>query len=230
MSITAGGWAGVIGLHDEEKNVLDGLVDWVTSVVESLGYWGVAALVALENLFPPIPSEVILPLAGFVSVEGEASVVGMVIAATVGSMVGAYALYGISAAIGPVRLRGLVVRHGKWFGLDEGDLDKSEEWFDRRAATAVLVCRCIPLMRSLISIPAGLRRMPLVPFTLFTLLGSLIWNVLLISAGYLLGEQWHQVEQPLEFLQKVVLTAIALGVAWFVWRRIVRPKLRRAEV
>jgi membrane protein DedA with SNARE-associated domain len=230
MSITAGGRAGVIGLHDEEKNVLDGLVDWVTSVVESLGYWGVAALVALENLFPPIPSEVILPLAGFVSVEGEASVVGMVIAATVGSMVGAYALYGISAAIGPVRLRGLVVRHGKWFGLDEGDLDKSEEWFDRRAATAVLVCRCIPLMRSLISIPAGLRRMPLVPFTLYTLLGSLIWNVLLIGAGYLLGEQWHQVEQPLEFLQKVVLAAIALGVAWFVWRRIVRPKLRRAEV
>jgi membrane protein DedA with SNARE-associated domain len=210
--------------------VLDGLVDWVTSVVEGLGYWGVAALVALENLFPPIPSEVILPLAGFVAVEGEASLVGMVIAATVGSMVGAYALYGISAAIGPVRLRALVVRHGKWFGLDEGDLDKSEEWFDRRAAMAVLVCRCIPLMRSLISIPAGLRRMPLVPFTLYTLLGSLVWNVLLIGAGYLLGERWHQVEQPLEFLQKAVLAAIGIGVAWFVWRRIVRPRLRRAEV
>ena len=210
--------------------MLDGLVEWVTSVVETLGYLGVAALVALENLFPPIPSEVILPLAGFVSVEGEASVVGMVIAATVGSMVGAYALYAIAAAIGPIRLRGLVARHGKWFGLDEGDLDKSEQWFDRRATAAVLVCRCIPLMRSLISIPAGLRRMPLVPFTLYTLLGSLVWNVLLIGAGYLLGEQWHQVEEPLEFLQKVVLAAIALGMAWFVWRRIVRPRLRRAEV
>jgi len=210
--------------------VLDGLVDWVTSVVESLGYWGVAGLVALENLFPPIPSEVILPLAGFVSVEGEASVVGMVIAATVGSMVGAYALYGIAAAIGPMRLRGLVARYGRWLGLDEGDLDNSEQWFDRRASTAVLVCRCIPLMRSLISLPAGLRRMPLVPFTLYTLVGSLIWNVLLIGAGYLLGEQWHKVEQPLEFLQKVVLVAIGVGVAWFVWRRIVRPRLRRAEV
>lgn len=210
--------------------MLDGLVDWVTSVVESLGYWGVAGLVALENLFPPIPSEVILPLAGFVSVEGEASVVGMVIAATVGSMVGAYALYGIAAAIGPMRLRGLVARYGRWLGLDEGDLDNSEQWFDRRASTAVLVCRCIPLMRSLISLPAGLRRMPLVPFTLYTLVGSLIWNVLLIGAGYLLGEQWHKVEQPLEFLQKVVLVAIGVGVAWFVWRRIVRPRLRRAEV
>jgi membrane protein DedA with SNARE-associated domain len=210
--------------------VLEGLVDWVTSVVESLGYWGVAALVALENLFPPIPSEVVLPLAGFVAVEGDASVVGMVIAATIGSMVGAYALYGIAAAIGPVRLRSFVARYGKWFGLDEGDLDKSEEWFDRRASMAVLVCRCIPLMRSLISIPAGLRRMPLIPFSVYTLLGSLVWNVLLIGAGYLLGERWQQVEEPMALFQKLVLVVIGVGVAWFVWRRIVRPRLRRAEV
>ena len=210
--------------------MLDGLVEWVTSVVESLGYWGVAALVALENLFPPIPSEVVLPLAGFVAVEGEASFVGMVIAATVGSMIGAYALYGISAAIGPVRLRSLVARHGKWFGLDESDLDKSEQWFDRRASMAVLVCRCIPLMRSLISIPAGLRRMSLIPFTLYTLVGSLVWNVLLIGAGYLLGERYQEVEEPLELFQKVVLVVLGVAIAWFVWRRIVRPRLRRAEV
>jgi membrane protein DedA with SNARE-associated domain len=210
--------------------VLEGLVDWVISVVESLGYWGVAALVALENLFPPIPSEVVLPLAGFVAVEGEASLVGMVIAATIGSMVGAYALYGIAAAIGPVRLRSFVMRYGKWFGLDEGDLDKSEEWFDRRASMAVLVCRCIPLMRSLISIPAGLRRMPLLPFSIYTLLGSLVWNVLLIGAGYLLGERWQQVEEPMALFQKLVLVVIGVGIAWFVWRRIVRPRLRRAEV
>jgi membrane protein DedA with SNARE-associated domain len=202
----------------------------VISVVESLGYWGVAALVALENLFPPIPSEVVLPLAGFVAVEGEASLVGMVIAATIGSMVGAYALYGIAAAIGPVRLRSFVGRKGKWFGLDEGDLDKSEEWFDRRASMAVLVCRCIPLMRSLISIPAGLRRMPLLPFSLYTLLGSLVWNVLLIGAGYLLGERWQQVEEPMALIQKLVLVVIGVAVAWFVWRRIVRPRLRKAEV
>ncbi len=210
--------------------MLEGLVEWVISVVESLGYWGVAALVALENLFPPIPSEVVLPLAGFVAVEGDASVAGMVIAATIGSMVGAYALYGIAAAIGPVRLRSFVVRYGKWFGLDEDDLDKSEEWFDRRASMAVLVCRCIPLMRSLISIPAGLRRMPLIPFSIYTLLGSLVWNVLLIGAGYLLGEQWQQVEEPMALFQKLVLVVIGVGVAWFVWRRIVRPRMRRAEV
>jgi membrane protein DedA with SNARE-associated domain len=208
--------------------MLDGLVDWVTSVVETLGYGGVAFLVALENLFPPIPSEVVLPLAGFVSANGDASFWGMVVAATVGSMVGAFLLYGISAAIGPVRLRALVVRYGKWFRLDEADLDRTEEWFDRRANSAVLVCRCVPLMRSLISIPAGFRRMSLVPFTFYTLLGSLVWNLILIGAGYLLGERWSQVEQPLELFKNAVLLAIAAAVAWYVWRRFVRPRVRRA--
>ena len=209
--------------------MLDGLVDWATSVVETLGYGGVAFLVALENLFPPIPSEVVLPLAGFVASGGEASLVGMIIAATIGSMIGALVLYGISAAIGPARLRTLVIRHGRWFGLDEADLDKTEEWFDRRANLAVLLCRCVPLMRSLISIPAGFRRMPLAPFTTFTFLGSAVWNVMLVGAGFLLGEQWHRVDQPLELLQTAVLVVIALAVAWFVWRRIVRPRLGGAE-
>ncbi len=209
--------------------MLDGLVDWVTGVVETLGYGGVAFLVALENLFPPIPSEVVLPLAGFVAATGEASLIGMIVAATIGSMVGAFILYGIAAAVGPVRLRALVVRYGRWFGLDEGDVDRSESWFDSRANLAVLLCRCVPLMRSLISIPAGFRRMPLLPFALYTLLGSLVWNIVLIGAGYLLGERWEQVEAPLELFQKAVLVLIAVAVAWFVWRRIIRPRVRGAE-
>jgi membrane protein DedA with SNARE-associated domain len=209
--------------------LLDGLVDWVTSVVETLGYGGVAFLVALENLFPPIPSEIVLPLAGFVSSTGDASLVGMIIAATIGSMVGAFILYAIAAAIGPVRLRRLVVRYGRWFGLDEADLDKTEEWFDKRANTAVLLCRCVPLMRSLISIPAGFRRMRLLPFTVFTLIGSLVWNVMLIGAGFLLGEQWSQVEEPLELFQKLVLAVIGLSLIWFVWRRFIRPRLQGAR-
>ena len=208
--------------------MLDGLVEWVTSVVETLGYGGVAFLVALENLFPPIPSEVVLPLAGFVAARGGASVIGMIVAATIGSMVGAFLLYGIAAAIGPVRLRALVVRHGRWFGLDETDLDRTEAWFDRRANIAVLLCRCVPLMRSLISIPAGFRRMPLVPFTFYTLIGSLVWNVLLVGAGYLLGERWEQVEEPLELFQNAVLAAIAIALSWFIWRRIIRPRVRGA--
>jgi membrane protein DedA with SNARE-associated domain len=206
--------------------LLNGLAEWVTSVVETLGYVGVASLVALENLFPPIPSEVVLPLAGFVAGRGEASFIGMVLAATAGSLFGAFALYAIAAAIGPVRLRALVVRYGGWFRIGEEDLDRTESWFDRRANIAVLICRCIPLIRSLISIPAGFRRMHLAPFALFTLLGSLVWNVLLVGAGYLLGEQWEAVEGPVEVFQKVVIGAILAAVLLFVWFRMVRPRLR----
>jgi membrane protein DedA with SNARE-associated domain len=152
----------------------------------------------------------------------------MILAATIGSMVGAFVLYGIAAAIGPVRLRALVVRYGRWFGLDESDMDKAEGWFDRRANLAVLLCRCVPLMRSLISIPAGFRRMRIAPFAVYTLIGSLVWNILLVGAGYLLGERWEQVEQPLELFQNAVLLLLAVAVAWFVWRRIIRPRVRNA--
>lgn len=205
--------------------MLDGLADWVTSVVETLGYGGVAFLVALENLFPPIPSEVVLPLAGFVAAGGEASLLGMIVAATSGSMVGAFVLYGLSAAIGPARLRYLVVRFGRWFGVDETDLDRTEAWFDRRANLAVLICRCVPLMRSLISVPAGFRRMPILAFSVYTLIGALVWNLVLIGAGYLLGERWEHVGEPLDLLKNSVLVIIGIGVAWFVWRRILRSRL-----
>jgi membrane protein DedA with SNARE-associated domain len=130
----------------------------------------------------------------------------------------------VSAAIGPDRLRRVVGRYGGWFRVDETDLDRTEAWFDRRAALAVLVCRCIPLIRSLISIPAGFRRMPLLRFSLYTILGSLVWNLVLIGAGYLLGEQWERVEAPLDLLQRLVIAVIIGAVLWFVWARFVRPR------
>src|SRR5690606_23541971 len=114
-----------------------------------------------ENLFPPIPSEVVLALAGFTASRGDASLVGMIIAATVGSVGGALVLYGIAAWFGPERLRRVVLQYQRWLRVTERDLDRAEEWFDRWSVMAVLVCRCVPLVRSLISIPAGLRRMPL---------------------------------------------------------------------
>src|SRR5688572_19312062 len=134
--------------------MLSDLADWVTDVIDALGYLGVALLVALENLFPPIPSEIVLPFAGFVASDGDANLIGMIVAATIGSLVGALILYGIAASIGPDRLERFLVRYGKWFRLTPSDIAKSEAWFDRRSGTAVLVCRCIPLVRSLISIPA----------------------------------------------------------------------------
>lgn len=156
--------------------MLSDLATWVQDIIESLGYLGVALLVIAENLFPPIPSEIVLPFAGFVARRGDGSVVVMVVASTIGSVVGALVLYAIAAAIGPERIHSFVVRFGKWFGVKESDIVRAEEWFDRRSNVAVLVGRCVPLIRSLVSIPAGFRRMKFVPFITLTAIGSAVWN------------------------------------------------------
>lgn len=208
--------------------MLTDLTQWATNVIERLGYLGVALLVALENVFPPIPSEVVLGLAGFTASEGDAWLIGMIIAATIGSVVGAWALYGFAAAVGPLRVRAIVIRYGTWFGFGESDLDRAEAWFDRRSRWAVLVCRCIPLVRSLISIPAGFRRMPLGTFTVFTLIGSAIWNTVLIVAGYMLADQWKRMLDVIEPFQTVVLVVLALLVVAIVVRKIVLVMRERA--
>lgn len=210
------------------SSLLGDLSDWVSDVIEAIGYVGVALLVALESVFPPIPSEVVLPFAGFYAGKGEASVPGMMLAATVGSVVGAWVLYGIGAWIGPDRLRRFVVRYGRWFGVKEHDLDRAEAWFDRRAKAAVLLGRCVPLVRSIVSIPAGFRRMPIVPFTVYTALGSLAWNVALVGAGAILGNRWEEVGDVVGILQWLVILAILGLVGWFAWTRFVRPRLARA--
>lgn len=210
--------------------MLQNLTDWATDIVERLGYLGVAMLVAVENVFPPIPSEVVLGLAGYTAARGDAWLVGMIIAATIGSVVGALVLYGLSAAVGPVRLRAITIRYGAWIGFGEADLDRAEAWFDRRSRSAVLVCRCVPLIRSLISIPAGFRRMPLGTFTLFTLLGSLVWNTILIVAGYVLAEEWDKVLDYTEPFQYLVLAVLGgLTVALVVRKAVLLHRARAAE-
>ena len=201
--------------------MLSGLADWVTEVIDSLGYVGVALLVFLENLFPPIPSEVVLPFAGFVASDEDsiATLIGMIIAATIGSIAGALLLYALAAWIGRERLIRFLVRYGKWLQLTPEDVARAERWFDKRAVLAVLVGRCVPLIRSVVSIPAGFRRMPIATFLLYTLIGSLIWNTALIGAGYLLREQWEDVEPIMSWFQYVVIGAIVVAVAWFVWTR-----------
>ncbi|HAS12890.1 MAG TPA: hypothetical protein DCS55_20640 [Acidimicrobiaceae bacterium] len=208
--------------------MLDDIVTWVTDVVDALGYLGVAFLVALENVFPPIPSEVVLPLAGFVAGRGDANVVGMIAAATAGSVVGAWVLYGVSAAIGPMRLRAFIVRFGRWFSVREHHLDRAEEWFDRRADAAVLIGRCVPLIRSVVSVPAGFRHMAPARFTVLTAIGSAMWNTALIAAGAVLGERWERVGDIVGLFQGAVILAIGGGLAWFVWRRLIRPRLASA--
>lgn len=208
--------------------MLNDLTTTITDIVEALGPLGVAILVALENVFPPIPSEVVLPLAGFVAGRGDASLLAMIVGATAGSVVGAWILYAVAAAVGADRLHRFVGRYGRWFGLKPHDLERAEAWFDRRASAAVLVGRCIPLIRSIVSIPAGFRRMPFVRFTLFTAAGSAVWNVALIVAGAVLGDRWEEVGSVVGLLQGVVIIAIVGLVGLFVWKRFLRPRLARA--
>ena len=193
--------------------MLSSLGTWVQDVIEQLGYLGVALLVVLENVFPPIPSEIVLPFAGFVAQQGSDSVVLMILAATVGSVIGALIMYWIAAVIGDKRLHAFTRRFGKWVQIREADLTRAEEWFDRHAMSAVLVGRCVPLIRSVVSIPAGFRRMKLIPYISYTFLGSLVWNIALVGAGAVLGENWERVEPVVATFQWIVIVVILAGLA-----------------
>lgn len=200
--------------------MLGDLAVWVQDVIERLGAIGVALLVILENVFPPIPSEIVLPFAGFVAQRGDGSVVVMIVAATVGAVVGALMLYYVAALIGPVRLGAFITRFGKWFGVKPADLARAEQWFDRHAVAAVLLGRCVPLIRSVVSVPAGFRRMSLVPFIAYTALGSAVWNTALIGAGAALGNQWENVEPYVAILQWAVIVVIVLLLVSFIVRKL----------
>jgi membrane protein DedA with SNARE-associated domain len=201
------------------SGLLGGFEQWAQHVVEESGYSGLALLVALENIFPPIPSEVILPLAGFLSAQGELWLPVTILAATVGSVAGALLLYGIGAWLGEERLRGVIRRYGHWLALGDEDLSRANGWFEHHGTRAVLIGRVIPVVRSLISIPAGVNHMPLPSFILYTALGSGFWNSVLIGAGWWLGDSWEQVSQYAQYLQYVLLAALIGGIGWFVYGR-----------
>jgi membrane protein DedA with SNARE-associated domain len=200
--------------------LLSALATWVQDVIEQLGYVGVALLVVAENVFPPIPSEIVLPFAGFVAQRGSESVIIMILAATVGSVVGALIMYWIAAFIGDERLHAFTRKFGKWVQIREVDLSRAEEWFDRHATSAVLLGRCVPLIRSVVSIPAGFRRMKLVPYIAYTFAGSLVWNILLIGAGALLGDNWERVGDVMSPIQKLVELTVVVAVVAFAWLRV----------
>lgn len=206
------------------SNLLGDLTGWVTDVIESLGYWGLAFLVALENVFPPIPSEIILPWAGFLTGQGDMNYLLAVIAATIGSLVGAAIIYAVGYYLGERRVRWVIVNWGKWLGFKEEDVDKADDWFDRFGGIAVMTARVIPIIRSLISIPAGLRKMPMARFAVYTTIGSLTWNSVLIGAGWVLGDNWDEVEQYVGYLQWLVIIAVLIVAVWWVWARILKPR------
>lgn len=210
------------------SSLLGDFASWATDVIESLGYWGLAFLVALENVFPPIPSEIVLPMAGFLTGDGRMNFFLAVFAATVGSVAGALILYAAGYWFGERRVRSMIRRWGKWLGFKESDVDKANGWFDRYGGIAVMLCRVVPIVRSLISIPAGLRKMPMAKFVLYTAMGSLVWNTVLISAGWMLGDNWEEVEQYVGILQYLVIAAVLIAAAFWVWNRIVKPRVGSA--
>ncbi|MGC5614841.1 DedA family protein [Georgenia sp. Z1491] len=205
---------------------LTGIAGWAVSMMESLGGFGAALLIAIENLFPPIPSEIILPLAGFTASQGQTfGLVEVIIWCTAGSVFGAYALYGVGALLGRERTRAIM----NWLPLvDVEDVTKTENWFDKHGHWTVLLGRCLPIFRSLISIPAGITRMSLLMFGLLTTIGSLVWNTVLILAGYYLGENWDVVEEYTSWLQYVVIAAVLLLLVWFVVAHLRKRRARAA--
>ncbi|MDI3405868.1 DedA family protein [Streptomyces cavernicola] len=192
---------------------------WITGLMDTLGAPGAGLLVALENLFPPLPSEVILPLAGFASSTGQMNLVAALVWTTLGSVLGALALYGVGAGLGRDRTIAVARRLPL---VKASDIERTERWFARHGTKAVFLGRMIPVFRSLISVPAGVERMPLPTFLWLTTLGSAIWNTLFVLAGYLLGENWTQVAAYVSTYSTVVLGAAAAAVVLFLTTRIVR--------
>jgi membrane protein DedA with SNARE-associated domain len=193
------------------------MFDWITRIVRTLGYTGVLALTFLENLFPPIPSELVIPLAGFVAAAGDLHVIGVIIAGTIGSLAGAAVFYELGRHLGERRVRRWVGRHGKWVTLSSTDVDRAQAWFQRHGAAAVFLGRLVPGVRTFVSLPAGFARMPRGPFFLYSAIGTAIWTTALAYAGVLLRANFMVVGDYVGWATNVLLAA---GVVLLVRRYI----------
>lgn len=207
-------------------SLFERVVNQVVALMEVIGAPGVGAAILLESVFPPIPSEVVLPLAGFTAQQGRFGVVAALVWATIGSLVGAWLLYGLGRAFGADRLARIAER----IPLTEaGDVHRAVAWFDRHGPKAIFLGRLVPGVRSLISIPAGVDRMAPLSFTALTLAGSALWNSLLIGAGYLLGARWHLVENYIGVVSKVVYVLLVAAAVYLVWLLIRRQRRAAAR-
>ncbi|WP_016933477.1 DedA family protein [Rhodococcus sp. R1101] len=206
-----------MSVADSQSAPTDGLAGWALELMDRLGGVGAGIAIALENFFPPLPSEVILPLAGFAASLGSFTLFGALFWTTLGSVFGALGLYSIGRWVGEDRIRAVV---RKLPLVDVEDLDRSTAWFQRHGRKAVFFGRMVPVFRSLISIPAGVTRMPIWQFLAFTTAGSLIWNSIFVLAGYQLGENWSAVEPYASALQYVVIAVVVAVIGYGIVRRI----------
>ncbi|MEB8125896.1 DedA family protein [Staphylococcus succinus] len=197
---------------------------WITQFMEKFGYWGIAFLIFLENVFPPIPSEIILTFGGFMTTKSDLGFVGVTITSTIGSVLGAIVLYGIGAWIGERNLYRFINRYGKILRVKTKDLDKTIGWFEKYGYWTIFFCRFVPLLRSLISIPAGLTRMNLPLFIVFTTIGTLIWNVVLIYLGQAVGGNWHTIVNYMDVYSRIIYIVLAILIIFLIWKWLKRQK------
>jgi membrane protein DedA with SNARE-associated domain len=203
---------------------LDTIVVWAQSAVSTMGYPGLVLVMFLENVFPPIPSEVILPLAGSLALEGRFTLLGVTAMGTLGSVAGALVFYVLGYLFNEERVRLLMRRYGRWLMLSEADFDKALVWFDRYGEKVIFFGRMVPIVRSLISIPAGIANMNLGYFGVYTAMGTGLWSFLLAFAGYLLGKSWPLVSAWVSRYEKAAIGIVAVVVIVFFVRRLRRRR------
>ncbi|MFS0700219.1 DedA family protein [Cellulomonas sp. 179-A 4D5 NHS] len=206
-------------LSQADPSQLTGLAGWAVSTVELLGPVGVGVLVVLETVFPPIPSEVVLPVAGLLAGQGRMSLALAVLGATAGSVVGALVLYWAGMRLGSERLQRIADRLPL---VEPSDVQRAEDWFHRHGGSAVLIGRCVPVVRSLVSIPAGIERMPLGRFLAYTTLGSAVYNGVLVTLGYALGSRWTRIGEYSDYINYAIYAAFAVAIGVFVRKRLRR--------
>jgi membrane protein DedA with SNARE-associated domain len=197
--------------------------DWIVGLVRAGGYPGIVFLMTVENVFPPIPSELIMPLAGYLAARDQLTLWGAILAGAAGSVAGALVLYYFGARVGGERIKRFAARHGRWAAVSPEEIERAEQWFARHGWLAVLACRLVPGVRSLISIPAGMAGMSMPVFVAASAVGTALWATLLGCVGYYLGRNFDVVEQWIGWVTWAVIAAIAL---WYVAR--VRRSRRRA--
>ena len=186
--------------------------DFILNIMETYSYIGIFFLIAIENIFPPIPSEVILTFGGFITKSTNLTPVGVILASTIGSLLGAIILYYLGA----------LITKFTWF--KKNNLDKTNNWFNKYGQKAVLFGRCIPIIRSLISIPAGINNMNMYIFLLYTVIGSLIWNTLLVYAGVILADNWHIFASLISKYSKVILLIITIYIFYKIWKKCIHKR------
>ena len=194
--------------------------DWIIRLVDWAGYWGVAALMLLETVFPPVPSEVIMTVAGVSAARGNMTLEGTILAGTAGAMLGNWFWYWLAIKFGEARMHVFIDKYSRWLTLDWDEVERGERLFAKYGSIIVLVARMIPTLRSLISIPAGIFKMPLGWFLAFSTIGTLGWSAALAGVGYFLGSQFGEVEEWLGPLSTLVIAAIVITYLWRVvtWR------------